>query len=86
MPATVTLPFFPQHEQPGMPTLRRPLAALALALAFFALLGPQGATAESLLNVSYDPTRELYRDINAAFTTWWTAQGNACLLYTSRCV
>ena len=77
MPATVTLPFFPQHEQPGMPTLRRPLAALALALAFFALLGPQGATAESLLNVSYDPTRELFRDINAAFATWWTAQGNA---------
>jgi sulfate/thiosulfate transport system substrate-binding protein len=32
--------------------------------------------AESLLNVSYDPTRELYRDINEAFTDWWTAQGN----------
>src|SRR5687768_16398834 len=24
-----------------------------------------------LLNVSYDPTRELYREFNAAFTTYW---------------
>ncbi|MGE0827784.1 MAG: sulfate ABC transporter substrate-binding protein [Hyphomonadaceae bacterium] len=26
-----------------------------------------------LLNVSYDPTRELYRDVNAAFATQWAA-------------
>ena len=32
---------------------------------------PAGHTAVTLLNVSYDPTRELYED---------------CLLYTSRCV
>src|SRR6185437_7508320 len=25
----------------------------------------------TLLNVSYDPTRELYKDINAAFQTYW---------------
>jgi sulfate transport system substrate-binding protein len=25
----------------------------------------------TLLNVSYDPTRELYKDINAAFTSYW---------------
>ena len=76
--ATHSLTPTAQPEQRSLPVLRRarrPLAALALA--FFALLAPQGATAESLLNVSYDPTRELYRDINAAFTTWWTAQGNA---------
>ncbi len=30
--------------------------------------------AVTLLNVSYDPTRELYRDINRAFITYW--QGN----------
>ena len=28
----------------------------------------------TLLNVSYDPTRELYRDINAAFAAQWKAQ------------
>jgi sulfate/thiosulfate transport system substrate-binding protein len=27
-----------------------------------------------LLNVSYDPTREFYQDINAAFALYWTAQ------------
>jgi len=27
-----------------------------------------------LLNVSYDPTRELYQDLNAAFTRQWQAQ------------
>ena len=76
--ATHSLTPTAQPEQRSLPVLRRarrPLAALALA--FFTLLAPQGASAESLLNVSYDPTRELYRDINAAFTTWWTALGNA---------
>jgi sulfate/thiosulfate transport system substrate-binding protein len=34
------------------------------------------ASAETLLNVSYDPTRELYREFNEAFTAWWVAQGN----------
>jgi sulfate/thiosulfate-binding protein len=34
------------------------------------------ASAESLLNVSYDPTRELYREFNETFTAWWVAQGN----------
>jgi len=28
----------------------------------------------TLLNVSYDPTRELYQDVNAAFTKLWTAK------------
>ncbi|GAB7027472.1 sulfate ABC transporter substrate-binding protein [Geotalea toluenoxydans] len=40
-------------------------AGLALAL-------PGGALAEvNLLNVSYDPTRELYQEYNAAFTKYW---------------
>ncbi|TBW10257.1 sulfate ABC transporter substrate-binding protein [Azotobacter chroococcum subsp. isscasi] len=29
-----------------------------------------------LLNVSYDPTRELYREYNAAFNKHWQAEGN----------
>jgi len=38
-----------------------------------------GATAQAqplLLNVSYDPTRELYREYNAAFNKHWQAEGN----------
>ncbi|MDO9624762.1 MAG: sulfate ABC transporter substrate-binding protein [Pseudomonas sp.] len=49
------------------------LAALAGAL----LAGP--AAAQTLLNVSYDPTRELYSEFNAAFNKHWQAQGNAAL-------
>ena len=48
-------------------------ALLALGLSGFASTPAQ---AESLLNVSYDPTRELYRDVNAAFAEWWAAQGH----------
>jgi sulfate/thiosulfate-binding protein len=46
------------------------VAALALAA-----LAP-GAPAKSveLLNVSYDPTRELYTDYNAAFSAYWKAK------------
>ena len=42
---------------------------LAAAVAGFFAFGaaPQTAFAQSLLNVSYDPTRELYEDINKAF-------------------
>jgi len=47
------------------------LAALASAL----FIGPAVA-ADSLLNVSYDPTRELYVDFNAAFDKHWQAQGH----------
>lgn len=45
-------------------------AAVAIAV-----LAP-AAHAESLLNVSYDPTRELYREFNEAFAAHWQAQGN----------
>src|SRR5262245_55849115 len=45
--------------------LRNALAVLAVALAAPAL------HAQTLLNVSYDPTRELYEDYNAAFAKYW---------------
>ncbi len=54
--------------------VRRTLSALLLAT--MAVAAPHAARAESLLNVSYDPTRELYRDIDEAFAAWWVAQGN----------
>ncbi|HKT84892.1 MAG TPA: sulfate ABC transporter substrate-binding protein [Novosphingobium sp.] len=63
------------------------LRTLPLALAALALLaGCSGekdrsqdkagsaAQALELLNVSYDPTRELYKDVNAAFAKQWKAQ------------
>ena len=53
-------------------------ALSAIALATLTLGGtPNLAQAETLLNVSYDPTRELYREINEAFTAKWVAEGNA---------
>ena len=33
----------------------------------------------TLLNVSYDPTRELYREFNEAFNEHWQAEGHAAL-------
>src|SRR5690606_23073359 len=52
-------------------SLRRfAFAALAGAL----LITPTFA-ADKLLNVSYDPTRELYQDFNSAFAKHWKAQG-----------
>lgn len=38
------------------------------------LLHPLALVAATLLNVSYDPTRELYQDVNAAFTKAWAAR------------
>ena len=35
---------------------------------------PAQAAPIQLLNVSYDPTRELYKDIDAAFAQRWQAQ------------
>ena len=50
----------------------RRFALASLAAALFS--GPTLAASESL-NVSYDPTRELYQEFNAAFNKHWTAQG-----------
>jgi sulfate transport system substrate-binding protein len=46
------------------------------AVALGAALVVAGTTvaAQTLLNVSYDPTRELYQDFNAAFTRYWKAK------------
>ncbi len=49
--------------------------AIFAAAAVLALTGI--ARAEELLNVSYDPTRELYQEFNTAFTRYWKTQGGA---------
>ncbi len=45
-----------------------PKASLAVAVALSVSAQAQDVT---LLNVSYDPTRELYQEVNAAFTRYW---------------
>jgi sulfate transport system substrate-binding protein len=61
----------------------RPLARL-VAAASLSLIS-LGATAQtSLLNVSYDPTRELYQDFNKAFAAQWkTKTGEALTIKQS---
>ena len=49
----------------------RKLIIAVVALAFSGVALAQNFT---LLNVSYDPTRELYQDYNAAFTKYWKAK------------
>jgi len=47
----------------------------AFLAAIYAVLPPAATAAEvKLLNVSYDPTRELYADYNAAFSKYWKAK------------
>ena len=50
-------------------------AAALLLLGGFPGLGPVAAQGKpvTLLNVSYDPTRELYQAINVAFAKAWKA-------------
>ena len=56
--------------------LPRMTAFMAAGIAMAALFGSSLATAAevTLLNVSYDPTRELYVDYNAAFAKYWKAK------------
>jgi sulfate/thiosulfate transport system substrate-binding protein len=53
-----------------MTTFRKITALAVLLLAFSASAFAQ----KQLLNVSYDPTRELYQDIGAAFAAAWKAK------------
>ena len=55
------------------------LGAVLAGLALGATLAPGVVRAQTLLNVSYDPTRELYRDFNAAFNKHWQEAGNPAL-------
>ena len=54
-------------------SFRKFLAGLALGLAFAAATASARADT-SLLNVSYDPTREFYQEYNAAFAKYWKAK------------
>ncbi len=53
----------------------RTIIGLAMLLGIMAMTAPlHAAETTTLLNVSYDPTRELYKDIDAAFAADWKAK------------
>ena len=65
----------------------RNLAHVLLALAAFVLCFAITTFAHGqtvLLNVSYDPTRELYKEINTAFAAEWKAQKGESVTIRSR--
>src|ERR1044072_5925126 len=47
------------------------IVALVFGAALPVTLQAQSPKPVTLLNFSYDPTRELYQDVNAAFATYW---------------
>ena len=55
---------------------RNVLAALAAGVTLAGSPSAAAQDAVEILNVSYDPTREFYRDYNALFAEWWSAQGH----------
>ena len=59
-------------------TLRRSLLTGLLGLSTMILQGGLAAAEDrrTLLNVSYDPTRELYKDIDVRFAAAWKQQGH----------
>jgi hypothetical protein len=66
----------PMSQSDGFVTRRAIVAATAASLVAASALRPAQAQAQSavqLLNVSYDPTRELYRDIDQAFARHYLA-------------
>jgi sulfate/thiosulfate transport system substrate-binding protein len=52
----------------------RTLLALTIVLQLALAAPSRGQGSLTLLNVSYDPTRELYQDYNAAFVKYWKAK------------
>ncbi|HXT81818.1 MAG TPA: sulfate ABC transporter substrate-binding protein [Acetobacteraceae bacterium] len=60
---------------PSQPMTRR--STIGATLALLGATGRARAAGTTLLNVSYDPTRELYRAINPAFAASWKAQHDA---------
>ena len=59
-------------RSPLKPRLARCLLAALLSVG----LAGQALADVTLLNVSYDPTRELYQDFNAAFAKYWKNRSN----------
>ncbi len=59
------------HNSLQLDSVRSAFAYSAFAAAFFFVMTVVAFGQTTLLNVSYDPTRELYREFNAAFVKHW---------------
>ena len=69
---------------PAMLRTPRPLRAALLAATVSLAAFGVAAKEVTLLNVSYDPTRELYQDFNKAFAKYWKAKsGDDVVVKTS---
>ncbi|WP_342619848.1 sulfate ABC transporter substrate-binding protein [Rhodoferax sp. GW822-FHT02A01] len=64
----------PQSRLSRRPFLKLAAAVAVAATSLGASLQAQAQQAVTLLNVSYDPTRELYVEYNAAFAKYWKAK------------
>src|SRR4051812_16721361 len=53
---------------------RKFILGAAILASGLAPIAASAAAPVELLNVSYDPTRELYRDVDAAFVPYWKAK------------
>ncbi|WP_082033130.1 sulfate ABC transporter substrate-binding protein [Celeribacter indicus] len=51
-------------------------AVSAIGLLASSVSGAHAQSQVELLNVSYDPTREFYREYNELFNEWWTSEGH----------
>jgi len=59
------------HNSLQLDSVRSAFAYSAVAAAFFFIMTVVAFGQTTLLNVSYDPTRELYREFNTAFVKYW---------------
>ena len=50
------------------------ITAMVIAVTLVVVKNIQGDTSNELLNVSYDPTRELFQDLNRQFSAQYTKQ------------
>jgi sulfate/thiosulfate-binding protein len=57
------------------------IRTLSLSLLTAALFATPVLAETTLLNVSYDPTREFYTEYNSAFNKHWTAAGNEAVTF-----
>src|ERR1700692_1228797 len=57
--------------RPSLSSHHRLISAAALLVLCVSFAAPPRAATVNLLNVSYDPTRELYEDYNKAFAAYW---------------
>lgn len=70
----------PPHEHGVVSILvKSAMKSVLLAIALLVFTVAARAADTGLLNVSYDPTRELYKDFNAAFASKWKLEHDSAL-------